>query len=97
MKITKHGFLFSSPEGILFTCPHCKCECLIEDRADLQGRVVISRFDLKKYVEYSFFCPECGYEEYFGVNPNKYKNIISPYSEMFNRPDWDERFGIDVS
>lgn len=94
MKIIKHGHL--NKDGIHFVCPVCNCEFVVEDSTDLDYNI-ITLFETKKCVQYTYYCPECGHIEYLGINPNKYSNgeYISPYAHIFNRSDWEERFSCD--
>ena len=95
MKIMKHGFMSNSPKGIYCTCDYCRCEYIVENREDLQYRTVYD-YDSNKLIEYEILCPECGCEIYLGIDPNKTKNLWSPYKEIFNRPDWKERFEVSL-
>lgn len=101
MKIMKHGFMSNSPEGIYFTCSICHCEYLVESREDLKHwkvRVMNGLDGEGEHIEYASVCPECGNEIVIGIDPKTMKGcpVETGRLELFNRPDWKERFEVSL-
>ena len=101
MKIMKHGFMSNSPEGIYFTCSICGCEYLVESREDLKHCKVqewVGTDTEGEHIGYISACPECGYEIEIGIDPKTMRGfrIESGRLELFNRPDWKERFEVSL-
>lgn len=101
MKIMKHGFMSNSPEGIYFTCSICHCEYLVESREDLKHWKVwgwVGTDTEGEHIEYASVCPECGNEIIIGIDPKTMKGsrIETGRLELFNRPDWEERFEVSL-
>ena len=49
--------------------------------------------------EYSVVCPNCGCDEYIGLDKNDYEgvNILQNYFQniIMSRPDWKSRYKIE--
>lgn len=100
MRILKSGLL--GKDGITVHCTACGCVYMIDSADDWCGDYM-TVYDCdnhmliydKKYYEYAIRCPECGYEERFGFNPND-EHRFRKRSWIFDRPDFEERYSKPV-
>lgn len=99
MRIIRNGYL--ADEGIIVTCPCCKCEFILEDRNDFESKHLVGLgYSGIKLPSYNFECPQCRHPFSFGIDPDVYEKTFgkfwyNPYEIIFKRDDWKERFEVE--
>ena len=86
-------------KNIQFICKQCGCVYEVESKDD--WNVQMNKIDWTRTVpEYNVECPNCGYIQPLGYDPDDlqgtdYENTICFWIPMLKkRNDWDERFRI---
>lgn len=103
MRIIAKGYY---DKNIQFVCKRCNCVYEIESKDDWTINYVYPNLygpNMKMMVpEYSVECPNCGYEEHLGYDPedlagtNSAKTFCPHLSLLNKRNDWKERYKVDI-
>lgn len=91
-------------KNIQFVCKRCNCVYEVESKDDWTIDYVYPDYWGNKMMvpNYSITCPNCGYNEHLGYDPEDLagtnaENTFCPWIPLLsNRDDWKERYKVGI-